>query len=214
MENEHSTSAFIELALDAGVLKFGDFTLKSGRKSPYFFNAGLFYQGDSLRQLGEFYAHTLLKHQITCEHLFGPAYKGISLATTTAVALAHRGINATVTFNRKEAKQHGEGGELIGAPLTRKKVVMIDDVITAGTAFREAKSHIEQQGGTLTTVIIALDRCERGLQSQSTLKDIESEGIRVLSIITLHDLMTYLQDKGEVKLVKQLMAYQELYGLQ
>ncbi len=203
--------AFIRLALNCNVLKFGEFTLKSGRVSPYFFNAGLFYQGEALRQLGQFYAQTLIHHAIEFQHLFGPAYKGLPLATTTAVALAEAGINATVTFNRKEIKTHGEGGQLIGAPLVGNTVI-IDDVITAGTAFREAQQLIDAEGGHLTAVVIALDRCERGNTHQSTLTEIENQGIRVLSIITLFDLIDYLERHHEHHLVKQLQQYQELYG--
>ena len=203
--------AFIRLALDCNVLKFGEFTLKSGRISPYFFNAGLFYHGDALRQLGQFYAKTLMHHSIDFQHLFGPAYKGLPLATTTAVALAEAGINTTVTFNRKEAKTHGEGGQLIGSPLTGKTVI-IDDVITAGTAFREAQQLIHAHGGTVTAVVIALDRCERGETQQSTLTEIQRQGIRVLSIITLFDLIDYLQRHHDHQQVKQLQHYQELYG--
>lgn len=203
--------AFIRLALNCNVLKFGEFTLKSGRISPYFFNAGLFYQGEALRQLGQFYAKTLIQHGIDFQHLFGPAYKGLPLATATAIALAEAGINTTVTFNRKEVKTHGEGGQLIGAPLVGNTVI-IDDVITAGTAFREAQQLIHVAGGTLTAVVIALDRCERGNTHQSTLKEIEAQGIQVLSIITLFDLIDYLQRHNEHHLVKQLQDYQELYG--
>jgi len=203
--------AFIRLALDCNVLKFGKFTLKSGRISPYFFNAGLFYQGEALRQLGQFYAKTLIQHSIDFQHLFGPAYKGLPLATTTAVALAEAGINTTVTFNRKEVKTHGEGGQLIGAPLVGNTVI-IDDVITAGTAFREAQQLINAQGGTVCAVVIALDRCERGDTPQSTLAEIQNQGIRVLSIITFFDLIDYLQRQNEHQQVKQLQHYQELYG--
>lgn len=203
--------AFIRLALDCDVLKFGEFTLKSGRISPYFFNAGLFYQGDALRQLGQFYANTLIQNNIDFQHLFGPAYKGLPLATATAIALAEAGVNTTVTFNRKEVKTHGEGGQLIGAPLVGNTVI-IDDVITAGTAFREAQQLIKAHGGTVSAVVIALDRCERGETPQSTLAEIQNQGIRVLSIITLFDLIDYLQRHNEHQHVKQLQHYQELYG--
>ncbi|WED43967.1 orotate phosphoribosyltransferase [Legionella cardiaca] len=203
--------SFIRLALDCQVLKFGEFTLKSGRKSPYFFNAGLFYQGDALRQLGHFYAKTLINHQIDFQHLFGPAYKGLPLATATAIALAELDVNVTVTFNRKEVKVHGEGGQLIGAPL-QGKTIIVDDVITAGTAFREAQTLIRQNGGQLTGVIIALDRCERGVGSQSTLAEIEAQGIRVFSIITLFDLIDFLQMNNQLDKVERLMAYQSEYG--
>lgn len=204
--------AFIRLALESHVLKFGEFILKSGRSSPYFFNAGLFYQGDSLKQVGQFYAQTLMKHQVDFQHLFGPAYKGLPLATATSIALADLGITSTVTFNRKEVKAHGEGGQLIGSPLTGKTVI-IDDVITAGTAFREAQQLIKDHGGQLTAVIIALDRCERGLSEQSTLTEIQNQGIQVFSIITLFDLIEYLKELGETMEVERLEQYQALYGV-
>lgn len=206
-----SKEGFIRLALDCHVLKFGSFTLKSGRQSPYFFNAGLFYQGEALRQLGHFYAQVLIDAKIDFDHLFGPAYKGLPIATATAIALAEHGINTTVTFNRKEAKDHGEGGELIGSPLTGKTVVL-DDVITAGTAFREAEQLIKIQGGQLTTVVIALDRCEQGLSQQSAIAEIKTKGIEVLSIITLFDLIDYLRKNGQVKEVEQLETYHRIYG--
>ncbi|MBA3535396.1 MAG: orotate phosphoribosyltransferase [Tatlockia sp.] len=208
---DRSKEAFIRLALKCQVLKFGEFSLKSGRQSPYFFNAGLFYQGEALRQLGHFYAKTLIDHKINFAHLFGPAYKGLPLATATAIALAESGINTTVTFNRKEAKTHGEGGTLIGAPL-QGNTVIIDDVITAGTAFREAQALIKDHGGHLNCVIIALDRCERGLSNQSTLKEIQAQDIQVLSIITLHDLIAFLVKDGQNKEVERLKAYQAQYG--
>jgi orotate phosphoribosyltransferase len=204
-------SAFIKLALDCQVLKFGEFTLKSGRISPYFFNAGLFYQGNALRQLGQFYAKTLLEHKVQFEHLFGPAYKGLPLATATAIALAELGKETTVTFNRKEVKDHGEGGQLIGAPLSGKTIV-VDDVITAGTAFRESQALIKQHGGQLTGVIIALDRCERGLTKESALSEIKAQGIDVYSIITLFDLIDYLKSTHQNEYVKKLETYQSTYG--
>lgn len=210
--DDYSKKAFIHLALKTGVLKFGDFTLKSGRQSPYFFNAGLFYSGDALLQLGQFYANKLIEHTVDFQHLFGPAYKGLPLATTTAIALAARGINVTVTFNRKEIKAHGEGGQLIGAPL-HANTVIIDDVITAGTAFREAQTHIQLHGGNLTTVIIALDRCERGSGPKSTLSEIEAQGIKVLSIITIHDLINFLHASGSLDELKRMESYQALYGV-
>lgn len=207
----HTKSSFIKLALDSQVLKFGEFTLKSGRISPYFFNAGLFYQGNALRQLGQFYAQTLLEQHVEFDHLFGPAYKGLPLATATAVALDELGKDVTVTFNRKEIKNHGEGGQLIGAPLTGKTII-IDDVITAGTAFRESQTLIKENGGTLTAVIIALDRCERGLTEKSTLAEIKEQGIEVYSIINLFDLIEYLNNANEKEQLKKLEAYQTLYG--
>lgn len=207
----HTKSSFIKLALECQVLKFGEFTLKSGRLSPYFFNAGLFYHGSALRQLGQFYAKTLLEHDVSFEHLFGPAYKGIPLATSTAVALAELGKNITVTFNRKEIKTHGEGGQLIGSPLTGKTII-IDDVITAGTAFRESQALIKDNGGILQGVIIALDRCERGLTEKSTLSEIRAQGIEVYSIINLFDLIEYLRNTNQHEQVKKLEDYQERYG--
>ncbi len=208
----YSKTDFIRLALDADVLKFGEFKLKSGRISPYFFNAGLFYKGKDLRLLGQFYANTLIQQGIDFKHLFGPAYKGLPLATTTAVALAEMGIDTTVTFNRKEIKTHGEGGQLIGAPLCGNTVI-IDDVITAGTAFREAQQLIHLHGGTLTTVVIALNRCERGLGHTSTLDEITAEGIKVLSIITLFDLIDYLKQHKEHEQVNRLEAYLKDWSL-
>lgn len=207
----HTKSSFIKLALDCQVLRFGEFTLKSGRISPYFFNAGLFYHGNSLRQLGQFYAQTLLEHQVQFDHLFGPAYKGLPLATTTAIALSELGKEITVTFNRKEIKDHGEGGQLIGAPLIGNTII-IDDVISAGTAFRESQKLIKEHKGHLTGVIIALDRCEQGLTRQSTLSEIKNQGIEVYSIINLFDLIDYLKIHNQPEHVKKLYDYQAIYG--
>ncbi|WP_419421154.1 orotate phosphoribosyltransferase [Legionella sp. D16C41] len=207
----YTKQSFIELALNCGVLKFGKFTLKSGRESPYFFNAGLFYQGQALKILGQFYAKMLIDNKVDCSQLFGPAYKGLPLATATSIALADYGINTTVTFNRKEIKDHGEGGILIGAPLLGN-TVMIDDVITAGTAFREAQTLIQENGGHLTTVIIALDRCERGLTTESAISEIRQQGIEVLSVINLNDLIDYLEAKQLNKELELLRTYQQLYG--
>lgn len=208
---DYCKDAFIRLAIQCKVLKFGQYTLKSGRISPYFFNAGLFYHGESLSQLGEFYANTLLEHNINCQHLFGPAYKGIPLVTATAIALAAKGVNASITFNRKEVKLHGEGGQLIGSPLSGD-IVVVDDVITAGTAFREAQELIVQNGASLSTVIIALNRCERGNGDRSTLAEIEAQGIRVVSIISLFDLIDYLKREGNEEQVVAIEAYLEHYG--
>ena len=202
---------FIQLALSCNVLKFGDFILKSGRKSPYFFNAGAFYHGSSLKKLGQFYANTLVKNQVQFQHLFGPAYKGLPLATSTAIALASMDIETTVTFNRKEIKDHGEGGQLIGAPL-HGNTVIVDDVITAGTAFREAQQLIHSHGGQLTAVIIALDRCERGLQQNSAIADIMAQGVAVYSIINLFDLINYLEETEQDQQVARLKEYQEQHG--
>jgi orotate phosphoribosyltransferase len=205
-------NAFIRLALDCHVLQWGNFTLKSGRNSPYFFNAGLFYQNYALSHLGRCYAELILEHNIDVQHLFGPAYKGVPLATATAIALDAHQKSVTVTFNRKEAKQHGEGGVLIGSPLTTGNTVMIDDVITAGTAFRESKKLIQEAGGNLTAVLIALDRCERGSHTQSTLTEIRNQGIAVHAIITLFDLIQYLEDHHEFKLADNMRKYHAEYG--
>lgn len=209
---ESKKEAFIKLALDCHALKFGSFELKSGRISPYFFNAGLFYRGSALRDIGAYYAQTLIQAQIAFKHLFGPAYKGLPLATATAVALAEGGVDATVTFNRKETKDHGEGGLLIGAPL-HGETVIIDDVITAGTAFREARELIKEAGGSLTAVVIALDRCERGQGRQSTLTEIKQQGIEVLSIVSFFDLVRYLKSQGQHQHVSAMLAYHEQYGV-
>lgn len=203
--------AFIQLALDCGVLKFGEFTLKSGRKSPYFFNAGLFYQGVALRQIGQFYAQTILDNHLDFQHLFGPAYKGLPLATATAVALAEQGVETTVTFNRKEVKDHGEGGQLIGAPL-HGKTIIIDDVITAGTAFRESLQFIQGQGAEVSAVVILFDRCERGLTKQSTLAEIKAQGVPVYAVANFFDLMHYLKTLDDTTLLDRLTAYHSEFG--
>lgn len=204
--------AFIELAIRCGVIKFGEFTLKSGRKSPYFFNAGLFYQGTALQQIGQFYAATILQNKLCFDHLFGPAYKGLPLATATAIALSFQGIETTVTFNRKEVKDHGEGGQLIGAPLSGKTII-IDDVITAGTAFRESRDLILNAGATISAVVILFDRCERGETSRSSVSEIEEQGIRVCAVANFFDLIAYLQSKNEVLMVEKMMAYHAEYGV-
>ena len=207
----YTKSAFIKLALECQVLKFGEFTLKSGRISPYFFNAGLFYTGNALQKLGHFYAQTLIDNKVELDHLFGPAYKGLPLATTTAIALSQNNKNITVTFNRKEVKDHGEGGQLIGAPLSGKTII-IDDVITAGTAFRESQALINMNGGKLTGVIIALNRCERGQTNKSALSEIADQGINVYSIINFFDLIEYLKANHQEEELNKMQAYYELYG--
>ncbi|QDP72851.1 orotate phosphoribosyltransferase [Legionella israelensis] len=208
----YSKDDFIHMALHYQVLKFGEFTLKSGRVSPYFFNAGLFYHGEALHKLGKFYANVLLENHVKFDHLFGPAYKGLPLATATSIALAEFGKPSTVTFNRKEMKTHGEGGQLIGSPL-HGRTIIIDDVITAGTAFREAQSLINANGGKLTGVVIALDRCERGISNESAIAEIKQQGIEVYSIITLFDLIEYLRANKLNQEVDKLMTYQEKYGV-
>ncbi|MDU4606716.1 MAG: orotate phosphoribosyltransferase [Klebsiella pneumoniae] len=195
---------FIEFALSKQVLKFGEFTLKSGRKSPYFFNAGLFNTGRDLALLGRFYAEALVDSGIEFDLLFGPAYKGIPIATTTAVALAeHHDRDLPYCFNRKEAKTHGEGGNLVGSPL-QGRVMLVDDVITAGTAIRESMEIIQAQG-----------RQERGRGEISAIQEVERDyGCQVISIITLKELIAYLEEKPEMaEYLASVRAYREAYGV-
>jgi len=208
---QNMKNQFIALAIKHGVLQWGQFTLKSGRQSPYFFNMGYFNQGDSLKKVGETYADTMLSYNIPCHHLFGPAYKGIPLVTATAVALADKNVITKVTFNRKEIKDHGEGGQLIGAPLNGD-TLMIDDVITAGTAFREAKRLIETSGGHLSHILVALDRCERGQSEHSALYEIKQQGIKVYSIIDFFDLIHYLEQNNQQNQLQLMQNYHQLYG--
>ena len=206
---------FIEFALERQVLKFGEFTLKSGRKSPYFFNVVLFNTGRDLAKLGEFYAAALMDAGIDYDVLFGPAYKGIPIATTTAVALAsHHDVDTPYCFNRKEAKDHGEGGNLVGSALSGR-VMLVDDVITAGTAIRESMSLIQAQGAQLAGVLVAIDRQERGQGELSAIQEVERDfGCQVVSIINLSDLVTYLEasqaDPAQLAAVKN---YQANYGI-
>ncbi|HCA90080.1 MAG: orotate phosphoribosyltransferase [Legionellaceae bacterium] len=210
---EEFKKRFIQFAEDAGVLKFGTFTLKSGRISPYFFNAGLFYQGQTLKILGQFYAQLFVYHKLQATHLFGPAYKGLPLATATSIALADKGIDICVSFNRKEAKNHGEQGLIIGAPLNQSQICIIDDVITAGTAFYEAKELINTQNGQIKSVMIALNRCEKSNKAHSTLTEIKQQGIEVVSIIDFHDLTKYLKEQHQTAKLKALYDYYEQYGI-
>lgn len=206
---------FIQFALDNGVLKFGEFTLKSGRISPYFFNAGLFNTGAQLAQLGRFYAAAIVESKIEFDVLFGPAYKGIPLATTTAVALSeHHDINTPYCFNRKEAKTHGEGGSLVGAPLDGR-VLIIDDVISAGTAIGEAMDIIAANDARATGVVIALDRQERGKGESSAIQEVEANfGIKVASIITLADLLQFFEGNSEMEHYRDAVeAYRNRYGV-
>lgn len=206
---------FIEFALEKEVLKFGEFTLKSGRKSPYFFNAGLFNTGKDLARLGRFYAAALQDSGIEYDLLFGPAYKGIPIVTTTAVALAeHYDLDVPYCFNRKEAKSHGEGGSLLGSPLVGR-VMLVDDVITAGTAIRESMHIIQESGASLSGVLVAIDRQERGNGALSAIGEIERDfECKVISIINLEDLVTYLEDKGVNKAhLEALNVYREEFGV-
>lgn len=206
---------FIEFALSRQVLKFGSFTLKSGRSSPYFFNAGLFNTGGDLAKLGRFYAAALTDAGIAFDVLFGPAYKGIPIATTTAVALAeHHNHDVPYCFNRKEAKTHGEGGSLVGSPL-KGRIMLVDDVITAGTAIRESMEIIKAQGAELAGVLIALDRQERGQGELSAIQEVERDfGTKVVSIIGLKDLISYLEGKPELaEHLDAVRAYRAQYGV-
>lgn len=190
-------SRFIDLALARSALRFGRFTLKSGRESPYFFNAGLFNDGEALAVLGQCYAAALQASGVGYDMLFGPAYKGIPLVATTAVALAEQpGRNVPWAFNRKEAKDHGEGGQMVGRPLAGR-VVIVDDVITAGTAIRESVELIRRAGAEPVAVLLALDRQERGQGERSAVQEVESEfGLRCVSVLTLADLIDMLSQSG------------------
>ncbi len=206
---------FIEFALERGVLRFGEFTLKSGRVSPYFFNAGLFDSGLALAKLGRFYAQALMDSGLSYDVVFGPAYKGIPLAATTAVALAeHHQRDMPWCFNRKEAKDHGEGGTLVGAPLAGN-VVIVDDVITAGTAIREVMQIIQAQGAQAAGVLIALDRQERGTGALSAIQEVERDfKMPVISIVSLQQVLEYLAESAQLKqYLPAVERYREQYGI-
>ncbi|MDC1144637.1 orotate phosphoribosyltransferase [Porticoccaceae bacterium] len=212
--NSYKTQ-FIDNAIASGALKFGQFRLKSGRISPHFFNAGEFYQGKALATLGQCYAAAIVESGIEFDVLFGPAYKGITLAAATAVALAeHHNLDVPYCFNRKEAKSHGEGGTIVGAPL-EGKVLIIDDVITAGTAIREVMAMVDQAEAQAAGVVIGVDRKERGNSDQSAIQEVESEySIPVASIIDIDDILTYLDSKADMQpLVKQIKQYRQEYGV-
>ncbi len=205
---------FIRLCLDLGVLRFGEFELKSGRISPYFFNAGLFNTGHAIAALGRFYARAATLSGLPFDMLFGPAYKGIPLVTATAAALAeHEDLDLPFAFNRKEAKSHGEGGTIIGAPLAGR-VLIVDDVITAGTAIREAVEIISSSGATPAGVLIALDREERGSGERSAVQEVEEAlGFPVISVLRLHDLLVHLEEEGESASLDAVKAYRDRYGV-
>jgi orotate phosphoribosyltransferase len=206
---------FIDLALELGVLRFGEFTLKSGRVSPYFFNAGLFNTGYALAELGSCYAQAIIDNDINYDVIFGPAYKGIPLVAAIAYALsANHGIDKPYAFNRKEAKDHGEGGNIVGAEL-KGNVLIVDDVITAGTAIREAVEIIDANGAATCAVMIALDRQERGKSALSAIQEVNRDfGINVFSIITLSDLIEYLSmDESFAEHLEAMKAYRRDYGI-
>lgn len=218
---EKNQSDFIQFALEAKVLSFGEFKTKAGRLSPYFFNAGLFNDGAQLGKLGEFYAHALLGSNIDFDMLFGPAYKGITLAASAAIALARSGRNTPFAYNRKEAKDHGEGGTLIGAPV-RGRVVIIDDVISAGTSVRESVDLIVRAGAKPCAVLIALDRMEKSgdalrVGQYSAVQSVGQEfGLPVIAIANLEGLMHYLQQSHDQQLQTFLPAvqdYRNRYGI-
>jgi orotate phosphoribosyltransferase len=208
------TQEFIEFAIQKQVLRFGEFKTKAGRLSPYFFNAGLFNDGESLMKLGEFYAAAILKSGIQFDMLFGPAYKGITLSASTAIALARHNRNVPYAYNRKEAKDHGEGGTIVGAPL-KGRVLIIDDVISAGTSVRESVDIIKAAGATPAGVAIAIDRQERGLGELSAVQEVEKEnGLPVCTIATLDGLIGYLQIQEDMaQNLEQIKKYKSQYGI-
>jgi orotate phosphoribosyltransferase len=206
---------FFDFAIHSEVLRFGDFTLKSGRLSPYFFNSGLFNDGTAIAELGRYYAAAIQDSDIDFDMIYGPAYKGIPLAIATVIALAdHHQRNVPYAFNRKEAKDHGEGGVIVGAPL-QGRVLVIDDVISAGTSVRESADIIKQAGAELAGVAIALDRQERGKGTTSAIQEVEQDyGIRVISIADLESLKTYLGENQDMAdSLAKIKAYQQQYGV-
>ena len=206
---------FLDFALDLGVLRFGQFTLKSGRVSPYFFNAGLFNTGAALASLGRFYAQTIVDSGLKFDVLYGPAYKGIPLAAVTAAALyENHGIDVPYAFNRKEAKDHGEGGRIVGHPL-KGDILIIDDVITPGTAIRESMDIIAAEGASPTGVVIALDRQERGTGPRSAIQEVEADhAMTVAAIVRLEDLIAYIRQRGDApEQLANVEAYRREYGV-
>mgnify|MGYP001295279703 FL=1 len=211
---EQYQNDFVDFMLEIGALKFGEFTLKSGRVSPYFFNAGQFNQGNHLSQLGQFYAQAIEASGIKFDVLFGPAYKGIPLAAATAIAL-NDSFNRSVpySFNRKEAKDHGEGGNIVGHPL-EGDILIIDDVITAGTAIREAKDIINANGAKTKGVVVALDRQEKGKGELSAIQEVEQNfGIAVVSIINLSHIVDYLKANNDKNIISRIESYRSQYGI-
>jgi len=206
---------FLDLSLELGVLRFGEFTLKSGRVSPYFFNAGLFSNGYAAAKISRYYASAIAESGVEFDMLFGPAYKGIPLATLAAAALAeHHDVDVPYAFNRKEPKSHGEGGNIVGAPLSGR-VLIVDDVITAGTAIREAHKIITAAGATVAGIVISLDRQEIGQDSRSAVQEVEQTlKIPVISIIALEDVIDMLEDSEEfAEFLDPVMAYRKKFGV-
>lgn len=204
--------AFFDFVIDCGVLRFGEFTLKSGRVSPYFFNAGLFNTGNRLARLAEFYAHSIVSARIAYDMVFGPAYKGIPLATATASALATlTGIDVPFAFDRKEAKAHGEGGVLVGSPL-HGNVLIVDDVISAGTSVAHSLQLIGSANARAAAVAIALDRQERGAGARSATQELAQQGLAVISIATMSGLENYLRVQGAQMELEKIEAYRARYG--
>ena len=214
MQSVDFSRDFIALACDKGVLRFGSFVTKAGRNSPYFFNAGLFDDGSSFRELCGFYARAIVAAGVPCDMLFGPAYKGIPLVAGVAIRLAEQGVNLPFAFNRKEAKDHGEGGTLVRAPL-KGRVLILDDVISAGTSVRESVDIIRGAGAQPAGVVIALDRMERGKGEKSAVQEVrESFGIPVVAVATLEDLIGYLGDSPELAAnLEAVQAYRNTYGI-
>ena len=206
---------FFDFAIQQNVLKFGEFTLKSGRTSPYFFNAGLFQTGSALSKLSRFYAQAIIESDLQFDMIFGPAYKGIPLVSTIAMALHEQhGIDYPYAFNRKEAKTHGEGGSIVGAPL-KGRVLIVDDVITAGTAIREAADIVAAHGAELAGVAISLDRQEKGQGELSAVQEVqESYGIEVVNIVSLPDVIKHVSESmNDEVILKSVQAYRETYGV-
>jgi orotate phosphoribosyltransferase len=214
MDDQDFRREFVEFAVGRGVLRFGEFKTKAGRLSPYFFNAGLFNDGEALRTLGGFYAKAILASGVQFDLLFGPAYKGIPLVTATAVALAEGGRNLPICFNRKEAKDHGEGGVTIGAALAGR-VLVVDDVISAGTSVRESVDLIRTSAAELAGVVIALDRMERGTGPLSAVQEVrQTYQVPVISIATLDDIVAYLTRQGAMARELQMVSrYRNQYGV-
>jgi len=215
-QSEQLRQEFIAFAIKKEVLRFGEFKTKAGRLSPYFFNAGLFDDGESLMKLGEFYATAIKNSGIEFDMLFGPAYKGITLAASIAIAFARNGHNVPYAYNRKEAKDHGEGGVIVGSPL-KGRVLIIDDVISAGTSVRESVNLIRQNGATACGVAIAIDRQEKGLGELSAVQEvIKNNEIPVCAIANLDDLLTYLESQNGLAqnlLVDKVKSYRQMYGV-